>query len=749
MNLLKLNQTFSTERIWPLLPLQRTDDASIGRVCPFCKSNRWTVQTNPATREEWQHCDQCNRSGSPLTMASLSMKMSIEDTALALAARMKSDLPVVELKRYAQYDVDRLELTKIWRDAQAGVAQPSTAHLRLLAMMGWTSTTHFDGPKALEGPGKLFGLTNYGAVRSYVKLEGCKANSACLLIPYYSAPNKIDGFRVVTENDSEFITIGPNVAQNLHSRIRGLAFYDYAKSAVGDIVVLTSMLKPAGMLHALSYDRPEKLPILAWDNTGEPNAGTPWWHLSGARLVFWEVHITPALIQHALSHEAMVYYNLASPFDNPILHSHVTEQMRRWGTQMDPESRFKSFLRKAEPIEKVLARWRTRASHDDFRKLLEAAEQFPADVFNLISKYTSKTQKYEQRLPPSVTCWVGTGKRKISLTERGKQVYHPDGKIAFPATVRVTHITANAAGDVRYAGEITSNIGSVSFSVLEALMTPSYFFNLLQTKQPQFVSYVEKFSESKLVDSRTLVNLSLIRHKPILGKAIEKIGWDGVGFQFSRMRICKGETHKTAKQEVETENIGPDISYFREDGTFEGVVSEVSNASQFYWALASAMCAVATSPLVELHPLPIFIDRDMLDKPIAQLFQDLKLTHTKKVAWKHNWFRRYRSNLYQKSEIAPPWTIGVTSEVKATALYGTGCYVVQSRMAVRSTRMTAHVMGIVLRYLKHFSALEVPVNHTQWGTWHDFTMRQMNECFSTIKSASFSTRSSNIYLKEQ
>jgi len=741
MNLLKLNQTFSTERVFPLLDFPSVSDSIVGGCCPFCGSTDWSVQQDPVSLDQWQHCPQCNRYGSPLAMASHALSLSLDDTLQHLVDRISPDSSESELNQYLEIEKRRSLFSRLWIESQQHTMIPTQAHVQLMCMMGWSSSSHFDGTKALNGPGQLFG---FNICKNFVDLGISKLlrkTDECLVVPYFSGPQKIEGLRIITARHSEFLTVHPPSKLHTDPEVKGLAFYNYARQAIRDTVVVTSMLRPAGMLHIRNFSMStQRLPVVAWNNDGKPHMHLPWSFLSGLSLILWEGKITAGVVQQAINHDALISYTPLTAFEGGSALLGPSPSTKNWINNKTPQTRVADIIRKAMPLNDVLRKWKSNATDAEVRTLLAEAETFPRDVFNRISRFTSKINIRTHRVPSDIRCEVKAGSDSIVLVERDQKVYDAKGKLRFPAIVRVTHVVTNKTADVHYSGSVITHYGNIPFNVPALEMTSMWFYDLLCTKQAHVVDYSGRLNRMDLLDADTLIKLSFLKHKPIFCKAAEKVGWDGEGFQFAHLRIENGKVTRTPACMVYDKGVGPDTGSLSLTVHSKTVFNRNTRTAELCWNAAVALSAVASSPMVGLLPLPVLVGRDVYDSHMTALFRGLNVRHTKAKEWDHNWFFRYKPMVSSRASIVPAWSVVSTPEVTETAVARSPGYLIKSNHIKEFDNTVDSLSYMVLHYLRHVSAIKLHAVTMDWEQWHRFTVQQMRKCFFYVQSDVFNKR---------
>lgn len=699
-------------------------------ICPFCSTSSLTIQRNPINGEEWQHCGHCNKSGSPLAMASGYLGVPVQDVIDRLNTKLDAKLPQKDIAEYVQNEQKHLEVVELWRKSQLRLVAPTPEHTAIARDLQWVNRDCYDGSRAFKSFSKLFGYAYTSEIRKLFKVRLSNAGPACLLVPYFSGFDRIDGFNVVTANYTVFVS-----TKDDGSASGGLGFYSHIYPHLNGLAILSTQQDLLGAVHVQNSRKGLRpLPLMSWLN--EPN--TPhncyWSCLFGNRTIFWESSLSVGLLHRALMQKAQISLQIGGA---------TPAALCKYGTEG-----LRNILRSAKDPVDALKHWRFRASEYDALAMLRDAETYPQDTFNMVMKYMRPRLGAKELQPVVMLDDKTSGEnRRIGLTEVDHSTYDTRGMLRFPGLLRITRVLKGKPGELWYVGSIAIPGKKMEFKVLKDELRGSWFHSFLRQQQPTRMEEYDRIREGEDLDSVTLLTFALSRSVPTFDSVTSSLGWDGEAFQFCRLRIRDGEAAPSPAYMFAGKDVGPNMSYVTATPRIRSLMNRDDPGMQAYWGLATAMCAVATAPLVELQPLPVLLSVGGYSEELLELYSELRLPRHSGPNWEHNWFRRSTARKGYRFRIAPVWSITPAFEVMSIAVDSTPGYMIDVSKLPSGKLPHIKVNHLVLQYLKYISGVKFKFNGS-WKAWHAFTVTNMNKCFKFVTSDSFKHRTKLVSLRE-
>lgn len=743
MGLLDIHANITYSVIAPFLGMESISKYTAAAECPYCGAHAWSIHQDNRNLEEWHYCSQCKATGSVIAMAAERLEMTELETVRYLAEQLGYSPDCKSLQSY-QKSLDLSQrYRKFWAHAHARMRQPSTEELKFLGSLGWRQRSAMSSDRVMSGPAQLYGLADPraanlclkgGKSRSYTRLREVLA-----VVPFYRTPTVIGGFACFSPGRLFFTN--NSAGQDLVKGDAGFAGLQFLPQLQSDAVVVTSMLTNMVQLqmhHFSSNLMP--LPLLSWRQSPMAVVQRQWSVLDGRQIVFWEREPTAAMLHQAIMSNA----NLS--FIGPSITRQQPMEVKgpRWKAWLrhDPAiDIWRRVVNSSRPYKQALKNWVRLATPQQKVKLLQDAETYEESTSRLVRSVLSP--RINAQIGTRVTVNTGGTSQQPSkstgqtlVIERNGQWYSQSGKVRFPGIVRVTHIVVRPSGEQDYVGYLKVDGQRADFQVPRSKASMPWlckfgldngmFMQLDRDKTTLGKFRTEKFNPFE----------AAMRYEaPQVIAGVDRVGWDGTGFQFRGAHLVDGVFHQNPEFKLPGDAPGPkqSCSHLREE--VKTALQKDSVEMEIVWATAIALCAQITAPAVELHPFGIWMHRKKCDPFLQTLYNRFEIWRGEPTGWKHRWPRRLDK-----------WTVAV--EKDDTGFFMTHyqseppdkvqeLLVVEANDEDLQPRSITHSADkIVLNYLRHFTQ-QKPEFPGSWENWKNYTVEQMREVFDFVDTDAF------------
>jgi hypothetical protein len=678
-------------------------------------------------------------------MAAERLEMTEVEAVRYLAEQLDQPIKFDSIRAYRQSLDFSDRHQKFWAYARDQMRQPTADQLSFLRYLGWQQRSPMSVDRLMDGPARLYGLADPRAAHKYLKKQ-FRLKEVLAVVPFYRTPTIIGGFACLSP--SQEIYTNNNAARELMKGDLGFAGLQFLDRVQSETVVITSMLRnmiQIQMHHFSSNQTP--LPMLSWNQAATSVTQRQWSIFDGRQVVLWEREPTAAIIHQAM----MCNANLS--FVGPDTRRQKPQEVKgsRWKnwTQHDPSiDIYRKIVRNSRPYEQALKNWIRLATSQQRVKLLQDAEKYEENTAKFVR--TLLTPKVKAKVSCRIT--VGTSSttknpgnsiRQTTVIERDGKWFSNHGKVRFPGIVRVTHIIVRPSGEREYAGYLRVEDQRFDFHVPKRKADMAWLCNFgldngVFLQSDHYKTTLGKFQSEKFNPFEAAMRFE----EPQVVSGIDRIGWDGAGFQLKGARVMDGVFHQNPDFKLPKDAPGPKQNYCRMREEVKVALQKDGTEMSVVWAMAIALCAQITAPAVELHPFGIWIHRKQCDLFLQTLYNRYEIWRGDYSDWKHRWPRRldkwylavekdesgFFVTHYQSS---PPDKVQELLVIEAN----------DEQLQPRSITHSAD--KIVLNYLRHFTQQkhEFPGN---WEKWKQHTIEQMRECFDFVNTEALHTAEARV-----
>ena len=737
MSLLDIHANITYSLIAPLIGMEPISKYTVAAECPHCGAHAWSIHQDTRNLEEWHYCSQCKVTGSIIAMAAERLEMTEVEAVLYLAEQLEHDVETNAITAY-QTSLDYTKkYRKFWEYSRNQMRQPESDQLTLMRHLGWHLRSPMSVERLMSGPAALFGLADPRAANKYLNTASSRLfplRDTLAVVPFYSTPSKVGGFTCVSQNRETYTHPKTRVSQAKgDSGFAGLQFLGRIQS---ETIVATSMLKnmiQLQMHHFSSNQAP--LPLLSWQRLASSVAQRQWSILDGRSIVLWEREPTASMLHQAM----MCNANLS--FVGPETRRQQPQEVKgpRWYSWLrhDPAiDIWRRVVRSSRPYEQALKNWARLATPQQKIKLLQDAEQCGENTARLVRSVMSS--KVNVKVGCRITVGTsgnserpGNSIRQTTVIERDGKWYDNQGKVRFPGILRVTHIVVRPGGKQEYVGYLKVDDQKLDFHLPanKAIMPwikNFGFANGLFLQPEHCTSKIGHTKETKFNPFEAAMRYA----EPQVVGGLERIGWDGGGFQFRGARLVDGVFRQNPEFKLPLDAPGPRQNYCRMRKEVKVALRKEGPEMEIVWAMAIALCAQITSPAVELHPCGVWLHRKKCDLFMQTLYNRFEIWRGEYTGWKHRWPRRLDS--YQQAIARDESGFFVTSYQTLPAKKIQDLLVVELNDKDMQPRSITHSSDkIVLNYLRHFSKQEHEFPGT-WENWKNYTAAQFSEVFDFV-----------------
>lgn len=735
MSLLELHSNLPYFRIAPHIGMSTATKYGMHIECPYCSTINFTVYQNNSNLEEWYYCSHCKRSGRVISMAAERLGVSEIDAIQILTNKLEQKVSQKSITEYLHVADLKEAYKKFWNLARHRLLNPDEHEVKYLRHLGWQLRSSMSNERFFEGPAKLYGVASmkdFKRITGYIP-KGSRYRPACVVVPLYQTPKYLSDFIFFTPIGTFYTNSHVNNSfVKGDSGFAGIQFLDDFQS---DTVVITPMIQnmmQMNMRHFATSLNP--LPMLGYYQHDSYRNQKQWTIIEDREIVIWQKTPTPITIHQAMLSNAKMSF--VGPFEKN-LEKDEQGTWKKWIKREPTVDIWKKILLHARNYEHATKNWARVATDKQKVTLLRACENYNSEVADFVRRVVC----------PKVSSSVGRRvrvKRTKSdnytvLVEKNGKWYDRNGRLRFPGTVRVKKIILRPSGKREYAGEITVGSKTIEFYTESDQVGLGWIKKKCLESNILIVDnqYIDK-SQTQSLDKINPFDAAMRLEEPEVVIGLEKIGWDGYGFQFKNSKIVNGVFVENRKFELPESTPGPDQICCRLRAEVLTALNQDTAEMEIAWAFAAAICAQITLPAVGVIPCGISLNRGY-NTFTKTLLRKAKISKDN-GEWIHKWPRLVlRLNTQEETN-----GYFVTCSSKPTDLNYT-IEVVANDKDLQPRLITKSVDKIVLNYLKNFS--EKPLEPTlNLQDWVNATVAKLKSCFE-INTAAFNGFASRLIVK--
>jgi hypothetical protein len=730
MHLIDITSSLTYTAIARYIGLQPCDKIGVATECPYCKANAWTIHQDSTNLEEWHYCAQCKVSGTVLAMAADRLNLSQEDAVQYLSDKLHNNLDIKAIRAFHHSLQLHDKFISFWEKVKKNLIYNRQEHIDIIEHLNWRFSTHMSIDRVNEGPASLFGVTSpKSSLKVFRKYFPIK-DGPIAVVPFYKTPTRIGAF--VCLNNKREVLIRP------HAKTRtndfgdvGFAGLQHLLSTESDTVVVTSMLQQMMQLQLHNFSsRHTPLPLLACRTVNTPRNQKQWTVLGDREIVIWEPYPTAAMLHQAMMTNARMTF--VGP--NEIRRKIGDVANSRWHAWVhhDPAIEvWRKIVNTSKPYEDALRNWLRIASTEQKNKLYKDAMSYSDAVAKLVRKVLSS--KITTQLGRCITVptkgqgSVAGSHGYTKIIEKDYKWFSLNGFVRMPAILRITHIVVRSNTPKEYIGYLQTANKKLNLRVFENQATMPWLrrFGIDNGIFMQADAYANIIRD-RYTDNFDPFDAAFRLENPQIVVGLNKIGWDGTGFQLFNAKLFDGVFHQIPEFSFPENVPGPRQNACRLRDEVKFALKKENKEMEIVWAMACALCAQITAPAVGLQPIGICINRRDYDPIVQQLYKLFGIYKGPYTGWTHNWPRRLDA-------------VGIAVKRDTTGFFVGQAYINTFKpndlIVVRALdneleprKLTHSSDKIVLNYLKLFSTKshKSPVD---WASWVAYTCQQMRELF--------------------
>jgi hypothetical protein len=705
--------------------------------CPYCGAHAWSIHQDNRTLEEWHYCSQCKVSGSVLAMAAERLELSEEETLDHFSIVLGLPIDAQSRKDFNTHLRFRRNFGQAWAEAQENMKYLKAEHHQYLRQLGWQRPPTMGLERFLEGPAQLYGMLSTQSANTYLHNLFSKRKAMMAVVPYFRTPTDIGSFACFPNHREVFLSSQAAGSSRYQTGDLGFAGLPLLEHSQSQHLVVTTMLSPMLMLHMHNYNFSQiPLPLLA-ARVGFTTAKERQWDTFGNRhVVLWEREPTPHILHQAIMLNAKLTF-LGPNTCRQLPKETAGTRWWRWVHDKPAPDLITRLLNDATPYEKALKNWARTATLTEQVELAERSSKYSYEVYDLVHRCLRYdiTARYGRRIV--VPYWdpkrdahrdVQSCRGHSVLIERDGKWFGHAGQVRLSGILRVSHVVVRRDGR-EYVGHLESNGKRVEFQVPMKQASWAWLRNFALSNGILLQNDTHvKPKPGSCRDTFCPFDAACRFHAPELVMGLESVGWDGGGFQFRRSRLVDGHFIPIPDFTFLPDVPGPQQILTRLTEERCGSLTGDNAEMEATWALAAAIAAQVTSPVVGLPTYGVWVYRESVDPGLRMLYNRLNIQEGNYRDWPHRWPRRLDNvaNLryYESTGFfvtsSPRLKNKKTREIIAVDLEN---HELQPRLISTSAEK------ILLHYLRHFTQLPRP-EATDWPSWLEFTTQQFRELFT-------------------
>lgn len=701
MSLLELHSNLPYFRIAPYIGMSTTAKYGMRIECPYCGTRKFSVYQNNSNLEEWYYCSQCKASGRVISMAAERLDLSELEAIEYLSQKLENKIDEASVNDYVKSVSIRESYKKFWDFARKRMFNPTEEEIRYIKHLGWQPRTHMSHERTLNGPAKLYGLASIKDLHRITgyKPRGSSLKATCAVIPLFQTPDYLSDFIFYTTKGI-FYTNSQAYTSVLKGD-SGFAGIQFLNEFQSDTLVITPMIRnmiQMNMRHFSSNLNP--LPMLGYYQPNTFNNQKQWTLIEDRELIIWEKSPSAVTLHQAMLSNAKMSF--VGPFQKN-LDKEENNRWKKWIRVTPAIDIWKQIKLHARNYEHATKNWARIATDKQKVSLLKEAENYNSEVASFVRSVVC----------PKIASSVGKRirvKRTSSgnytiLVEKNGKWYDRKGRLRFPGIVRVSHVVLRPSGQKEYIGKVVIKEKEIPFRTpegntdLEWLRTLCLRNGVIVTEQ----QYIDK-SQDQSLDRINPIDAALKLEEPTAVVGLEKIGWDGSGFQLKNARISKGVFHENNKYEMPETSPGPEQLCCRMRKEVVEALSIDNKEMEICWAFAAAVCTQLITPAVNILT-PGIVLKGTNEAFYEVLLNRAKISTDDNPDWPHKWPRAIKGIRLQREKSG--FFVMKLSDKKKMPSH---TIVVNMAEKTLQPRLVSDSLDkIVLNYLKDFS-LSQPQN---------------------------------------
>ena len=638
---------------------------------------------------------------------------------------------------------------EMWQIAHENMRKLPADYRQVINSLGWNFPAHIDTARIMEGPARLFGIAGPKITSKYLKHLFPVKTGAVAILPFYKTPTQLGSFVCFSGNNATFIGQPGSGRGGYHIGENGFAGLQFLWQMNSQAVVVTSMLQQMVKLHMHNFSSSTTpLPVLGWQPNLYDSNQRPWSVLNGRKTIIWEQKPTAAVVHQAMISDA--YLTFVGP--DVIQQDKIQPTMAHWHRWIhhDPASVIWHRIAKtAKPYLHALKNWARFAKISEKTRLLQDAEEYSVAVARLVRSIVAPSLRTEVgrriTVPTSGSGIITGSNGHTVIIERNNKWYTLKDQVKWPAITRVTHIVVRTNAERELIGYLQNEKTKVPFRVYESKATSAWLrqFGTNHGMYMQCESRTNIF-DNKKTDNFNPFDAAMRFEEPEIVVGLDRIGWDGSGFQFSNSRLLNGAFHQIPDFTLPPKSPGPHQSYCQLRDEVKHALQRNCVEMEIGWALAIALCAQVTAPAIGLHPQGICLQRNEHDPISKALFFRFEIEMGPYEDWQHNWPRRLE-NLTRAIRFDDTGMFVVRVNQEEFKKHNQITVLNANDPDLEPRNISYSFDKTILHYLREFSKqTHTPVY--DWKIWLEYTTRNMQELFADLNSTSLKNCSQRLQL---
>ena len=734
MSLLEVHAKLSFQKLAPFLGLSNTK-YTVNAKCPYCGSYSWSVCQDNRNLEEWHYCSQCKVSGSVLAMAADCLEVPETEILDVLLDRLGLTITDNDRSDFENTRKYRKQFKFVWAEAQENMKFLRQPEYQYLYNMGWQKPAAMGLERFIEGPCQLFGMLKSETANAYLGSVFSKSSRPMLaIVPYFINSTVIGGFACFPKHREIFVTCHRDNKEFCLPGEIGFAGLQLLDQLQSKHVIVTSMLSPMIMLQMKNFNTSKvPLPILSSRYEYGTLSETQWSSLGGRNLILWEHKPTSAMLHQAMMTNANIAF-LGPNKNRDRFKESIGTRYWNWVHHEPAVDTLNKIIRTARPFEHTLNNWSRLAPWEEKIELLKDAEQYSTPVYDLVHRSLKPGFNSEFGRRITVPTRSRSSDHLVGYTvviERQGQWFNRTGHVRLAGILRVEHILIRE-NSREYVGYLKTDKKQINFQVPVKNANWSYLNNLLIENEilPRSGRLVLHSSNNQKNENFCPFDAACRFEPPTIVRGLEKIGWDGEGFQFRRSRLINGVFHSIPDFTFQDGVPGPQLTRCQLTKDVCTSLARDNIEMEATWALAIALAAQVTAACVGLPTYGILINCSKIDAAISALYNRMEIRRGDYKHWPHGWPRRLDDFKNIKQYESTGFFVTAMCNLKKTI---NEIIVVDLQKLELQPRLFSYSADkIVLNYLRHFTQLrtKMPVGSVKnWENWIKFTSKQFCELF--------------------
>ena len=614
-------------------------------VCPLCREDRLSIYQDTTSGGEWHYCFSCKSCGDMVELAAAKWGttpyQAVNRLAMEGVSVLRDNVSDQEVTTRLEWQANfRSKLQEFWKRAQLKLVKDTSSSIATIRKR-LVLPDNMSRERMMSGPARLFGACStheafklFGLARQRALFRG-RGWKDTLVVPYFGAPGMINALFFVGrygDNDDRVLKLIPGCNEIGLAGLEGMIEDPTSYAiAVTDPVLLLRMQ----MRNFNTSLRP--LPMVAWQ-PGKRGTFRSWSALNGRQLILWDMDLKAETIQQCYNTEA----HLVVEGPQLTTDQHVGHYLRK-NQPLDLVARL---CRKAKPWREALRKW-----------LKTAPEKKAIDLLAQLGTIDIALGEEAKACVPKSSALRGHSQLQIRrakvgnvwVVERGGKWYvekNGNEKMLLNGILRITKLVLHEEHLTEYRGTLVIGDKRLPVEFNENWLRNKGLLGLLKK-----IAWDEAGMrlQSSYTNQLSLPEVAEAFHRPEVVDGVDRIGWDGRGFQFKSFRVEGGSYRSTDPDLLQSDCPGPAGKPGRLTETTIKRLSRVGPEVEWMWAVFSAVAQAALGALRrEVVPHVLTDVRGCLDASTALLrriyvdsnglswgTRDRGVAH--KLNWPHQW----------------------------------------------------------------------------------------------------------------